>query len=163
MSITQRIVTKFSTENAKEARDAIRLMGDVSQLTGVSLADMASKAADAARAFVQLAKDGEEAANVGRAFERLGGTASSMQELRDATKNLIDDTSLQKARNLAVTMKLGEENLASFGKIAVGVTRTMGGTVAENFEKITMAIARGKSTQLEALGLSLRDAAVFEA
>lgn len=64
-----------------------------------AIAAMAMAAVKAAQKLWELAQSGQAAADIGAAFDRMGGGAEDLRALGDAAKGALDDTTLQQVFN----------------------------------------------------------------
>jgi hypothetical protein len=113
------------------------------------------------RAAINLAFEGEQIEQVNRQFEMLTDTAGiageSLKEgMIKAAQGTMDETDLLKAANEAIIrMGSSAKRLPEIMEIARKATATMGGTVAENFERLTTAIETGRARTLRAYGITV--------
>ena len=108
-----------------------------------------------------LALEGEAIEQVNRQFAMLTETAGiSGNELKEgmlkAAQGTMDETDMLKAANEAIIrMGSSAKRLPEIMEIARKATATMGGTVAENFERLTTAIETGRVRSLKAYGITV--------
>ena len=99
-----------------------------------------------------------------RTAENVGLSADGMMmSIRSATAGIIDDTSLQAATTRAMALGVGRdmEQISTLWQLARVQARELGGTVEENFQRMTQAIAQGSAETLNSQGFTLRSEQIF--
>jgi methyl-accepting chemotaxis protein len=105
--------------------------------------------------LVDLAARGEMVGSLRNGFEELGGSASAIDAAREASIGLISEVDLLRIANQGLTAGIPDLN-ENFGKIADAGARLgniLGKDVTATTEQLTNAIARGRTTQLQQLGI----------
>ena len=111
-------------------------------------------------AIDRLAKQADNVANLGRAFDtltaRIDTTASSMlPKMREATKGLVDDMELQRQANQAIILGVAEsaDQYANLIKNAVILGKSLGIDTTRAIESVTTGIGRQSIRWLDNLGI----------
>jgi hypothetical protein len=118
---------------------------------------MVKASIDGAKALAGLAAEGERLKTINAAFEKLGGSAQEMQRLRDLTGNMVGDTDLQKAMNLARLFKLPAEQVPELIKVAQGAAVAMGETTAKMLSDTFTAASRQSKMIADNMGIVMGD------
>lgn len=155
--------------SAQRATDALSGIADkagfeklIPQLAmiGKSLAVVVAAGA-ALKGAIELTLEAEAVAKVNRQFEALaenvGLSATEIKEgLSKAVEGLADDTDVLEAASRAmVTLGDAAGRMTEYMELARKTTSVFGGTLLENFEKITMAIGTGNTRLLRQIGLNV--------
>lgn len=152
---------------ALEAREAIDSIGEVegiAQLTSKILevgavVGVLGTALYALKTGIETVFDAEQIKSVNAQFETFAKTAGVVGE--DLKKGLLDAAQgwasegevLQAANKALVEMQVGAEKLPQIMELARQATAVFGGSLIENFNGITQAIASGNTKQLKHLGI----------
>jgi hypothetical protein len=149
---------------SKSFKDAFSLE-DISKFkVGFALASAAALAAAAAIAKVtseifHLALEGEKIGKIEKQFDVLGNQAGlSVGTLREdivkATDGLVDITEALEVATGAI-VKLGDNarQIPEIFELSRKITNVFGGEVADNFDKITQAVASGNTKAIKQVGL----------
>ena len=111
----------------------------------------------------------EEINLVNKQFDVLASKAGLIgpifkDELKNATNGLIDTEDLLKSANKAlIQFENGAEKIPELFSLATKASKVFGGTVTDNFESISQAIARGSTRQLANLGIIVKADDVYKA
>jgi len=152
---------------AQSLRDMEGIGGGASvSLKGVAMAAAGAAAAiaavtkaamDGAFALGQMAAEGEKLKTIEAAFTQLGGTADEMKKLREMTGNMVGDTDLQKAMNLAKLFKLPAEEIPKLIRVAQGAAVAMGETTAKMLNDTFTATSRQSKMIADNMGIVIGD------
>lgn len=171
--------------NAKEAKQALRGLAREASQTGKSVSEMgkganfsglgssmkrladgiqnvAQQALQAAQAFLSMAREGQQLQQLAGAFAGLGGNNDKIAELRELTRGMVDDATLQKMYNMSQLFGLSGEKVAQFAEIAVGASIATGQSVDKMFEDIMTAASRGSRLIADNLGILVNVGAANE-
>lgn len=108
---------------------------------------------------VDFAKMGEEINAIGIRFDTLAAQAGLVPEkitagIEDALKGTVDmEDALQAAAGAVVSLGTNAERIPQIFELAKKVTMLYGGSVIEQFDKISLAIASGNTKSLKNIGL----------
>lgn len=109
----------------------------------------------AATAMFGLAKEGANIQQIQDAFEFMGGTQESLQEMRDLMGDLVPDRTLMKASNLGKLFKLPAEQLPNLMKLAQGASVALGESVDYMLDSTYRAAARGSKLIADNMGIMM--------
>lgn len=124
---------------------------------------LAAASYGAAKSIVALADAGEKLGSLRQGFEDLGGTADAIEKARQASLGMIKEVDLLAIANRGLLMGLPDIN-ENFGKIADAGTRLaniLGGDATQMTRQLTEAIARGRTMQLQQLGIIIDQEAAY--
>lgn len=156
-------VFKANTQPAENELESFadKLKGNVVALNqGFELVEKAIRGVAAAfDKAVDFAQMGEEIAAIGVRFEAIAGQAGLVPEelskgIEHALKGTVDmEDALQAASGAIVSLGENAERIPQVFELAKKVTMLYGGSVIEQFEKISLAIASGNARSLKNIGL----------
>jgi hypothetical protein len=171
------LTVKLETNDAERQADALKgkvdevgkaadgsssktssFLGEMGKLAGgatIALGTLALAFKGISSAVSALAAEGEKLGSLKDGFDALGGSSQAIEEARKASLGLIKETDLLAIANKGLIMGLPDMN-ENFGKIAEAGTRlanTLGGDAKEKTQQLMEAIARGRTPQLQQLGL----------
>lgn len=158
---------KDFTTKIKDGLGLIGKLGDGGNLSGLIsgftkvgvVAGIAYAAVKAIGAAVDFAKMGEDALTVEKSFDNIAKSAGLAAEtikndLVSASHGLADDTEILQAANKAIlTMGDTAKRLPEIMDLARKASANFGGTLIENFEGMSKAIANGNEKQLKQYGI----------
>jgi len=166
------IVRRFARIGTTTVRAASVLPSMASgllQVGGAALrgADMVSSlvksVTEATQALFDFASAGEQASQIARAFERLGGTAADMKALREATRGMVDDTTLQQLANTANTLGINKDQFIQLSEAAMAASQAMGIDAKSAMESIMSGTARLSGPLLDNVGIVVKSGAAYDA
>lgn len=150
-----------------DAKSAISNLSDADSLKGLIqgfetvgiAAGVLGAAVLAIKESMDLVFEAENIKQVNAQFDALSENAGVLSEklkagLIDASKGWVDETSLMKAANKAMTeLEVGADRLPEVMTIARQATAVFGGDITQNFETISNAVAAGNTRMLRHLGI----------
>lgn len=149
-------VKDFKEMNSQELAEVITKFGEV----GLAVAALAAAMYATKKAF-EWEEEAEAIKKIEKQFEILSENAgvsgeAVLQGMRKASNGVVDNTTLMKLANEQF-VRLGalSGQLPEIMELATKATQVMGGTVEENFTKISMAVATGNQKLLKHLGLKI--------
>jgi hypothetical protein len=132
-------------------------LSEASILLGTNLIGMAKAAVDAGKKLFDMGRSGAVALDTLAQFEQFNteGAVSSMEALRAATANVVDDTSLQRIGILSSQLGIASDDATEFfGAItAVAESRGQLGDLANVIERVQKDLQTGRTRTIEQLGL----------
>lgn len=120
--------------------------------------DLVSGAISTVTGFVQgmfdQIREGEKALNVDTIFRQMVDNADDeLQRLRDASANLVDDTSLQQATNRLRLLGFETRQIATLLDAAIKTQIATGDDWKSTLDQLSRAIASGREATLDRLGV----------
>lgn len=160
-------------QGVDDAKEKMRRAGKQAQDFNQSLARTANSGVASLRnglmglvggfAAIDMVQTAEQADGVTAAFESLGGTASDLERLTKATRNLVPEGELTKMANKAKLFGLSTQEVEQFAEIAVGASVATGETVGKMFDDILTAASRNSPLIADNLGLVINQTKANEA
>ena len=148
--------------SAGKSRGSMQGLSNFANATGANLRQLASDALDLARAIGELATEGAQLNQISSAFAALGNTDATMQRLRDATKGLVDDSTLQRMQNLAQLFGINKDQVSQLAEVAVGASVATGQSVEKMFEDVLTAASRQSRMIADNLGIVISLSGAYE-
>lgn len=105
----------------------------------------------------QLAQKGNVANSIAGAFERLGGSSSSIEEARVATLGMVSAFDLMKIASEGILRGVPQlnKNLALLTTYGAQLADTLGGDTKGKIEEVTNALARANEKSLLSIGIAI--------
>jgi hypothetical protein len=129
-------------------------LGKTFDTSGANMLIMAQKiqmAAAAAKKAWDFARQGAQARDIARQFAALGDAVPKIEALREASRNLIDDTSLQQVSHLAAQAGLSADAMEGLtARIAQASLAAGKGAEAQRFLE---AAVKGQTATLKEIGI----------
>src|SRR5512135_1260565 len=163
-------------DNVSSLKDGIDSIGETEGLEGIIgnlknfglIAGGIGATIYAIKEAMDLAFDADAIDLVTQQFDLLsesaGVYADTLKEgLVAASRGFVDETTLMKTANKALTeLQGGVQKLPEAMDMARKASLVFGGTVTENFERITNAVATGAVRQLRSLGIVIDQKKAYE-
>lgn len=158
----------FNTEIQKTDKTVKKLSDNISDKLTVAIKGMigAFSVYQTIRIYDTLARDAAQAERVAYSFDRIArsaGVASGalIHELREASKNTIDDVTLMVQASRAEIMGLAIEDMPKLMVVARAAAKAMGKTTKQMFEDIVTGTARDSKMILDNLGILINAEAMY--
>ena len=103
-------------------------------------------------AFDELER-GAQIADVEAAFKNLGGSAAELAKISASLKGTVTDDFIRRQSNMATTLGISRDNFASLVPIAKAASVTLGISVTQALESVTVGTARQSKLWLDNLGI----------
>ena len=136
---------------------SLSTMATAAAVGAAAVVGLVKAAIDGASALAGLAAEGERLKVIGAAYEKLGGSADELKKLREMTGNVVGDTDLQKAMNLAKLFKLPAEEVPKLVKLAQGAGAALGESTAKMLSDTFTAASRGSKMIADNMGIVMGD------
>jgi len=116
-------------------------------------AELAKKGIDALGKAFQFVSEGARINDVARAFERMGGTAASLERMSAALGGAVSDAQVRRFHNMAVTLGIGSKGFERLIPAARSAAQSLGLDMTYALESVVTGVARGSKQWLDNLGI----------
>ena len=161
--------TKEAIDSVLNLKNNINDLGSVEGISGILeqvktfgvALGLAGAAVFAFKEAFDLVQEAENIQRIQNQFDQLTesvdlNSAAFKQQLEDASKGLIDETTLMSLANKAI-VQMGDSaaRLPEIMELAAQATKVFGGDLQGNFQNLEQAIMRGSARQLKMYGVTL--------
>lgn len=131
--------------------------GGMLAIAGNQFLELAGKATQAGEAIFDFAKAGAQFADLEASFERMGGSAKELDDIRNALNKTVDKGTILQLRNLANTMGVAGEAFVNYARIAKLASTATGQDIDFLFNSLIVGGVRESAKILDNAGIQIKN------